>query len=93
MVSFYLVSYFFLAKNFPQIVTTLMGNKLYADKMILYAENHNQVILLSGHQSYTSNSYSDLRSFDSIDIFIALSYLLSCSVYIWRALFCRDIVW
>lgn len=28
-----------------QIVSTLMGNKQQADKMLMYAENHNQVII------------------------------------------------
>ena len=28
-----------------QIVSALMGNRQYADKMLIYAENHNQVII------------------------------------------------
>lgn len=38
-----------------QIVSALMGNRQYADKMLIYAENHNQVIIPSINLCSSSN--------------------------------------
>ncbi|KMT12761.1 hypothetical protein BVRB_4g088550 [Beta vulgaris subsp. vulgaris] len=45
--------------SMSKIVTTLMGNKLYADKMILYAENHNQSI--SGGRSFAEILFGNIE--------------------------------
>ncbi|KAJ8766538.1 hypothetical protein K2173_023785 [Erythroxylum novogranatense] len=45
--------------SMSKIVNTLIGNKLYADKMLLYAENHNQSI--SGGQSFAEILFGDIE--------------------------------
>ncbi|KDP39169.1 hypothetical protein JCGZ_00926 [Jatropha curcas] len=53
-------------KNIPdnewsmsKIVSTLIGNRKYADKMLLYAENHNQSI--SGGQSFAEIMFGEFK--------------------------------
>ncbi|KAK9938596.1 hypothetical protein M0R45_015324 [Rubus argutus] len=45
--------------SMSKIVSTLMGNKNYADKMLMYAENHNQSI--SGGRSFAEILFGEIR--------------------------------
>uniref|UniRef100_A0A803LY39 Glycosyl hydrolase family 13 catalytic domain-containing protein n=1 Tax=Chenopodium quinoa TaxID=63459 RepID=A0A803LY39_CHEQI len=56
--------------SMSKIVTTLMGSKLHADKMLLYAENHNQSI--SGGKSFAEILFGNIeeQSLESTDLFL-----------------------
>lgn len=79
-----------------QIVSTLMGNRQYSNKMLVYAENHNQVL-------FTFNPFFGIKSslyleFKLLNHFYLIFYHLLLfqsymAVNIWRAFICRDIVW
>lgn len=45
--------------SMSKIVSALMGNKQYADKMLMYAENHNQSI--SGGRSFAEILFGEIR--------------------------------
>ncbi|XP_056163933.1 1,4-alpha-glucan-branching enzyme 3, chloroplastic/amyloplastic isoform X2 [Syzygium oleosum] len=49
--------------NMSKIVSTLIGNRHYADKMLIYAENHNQSI--SGGQSFAEILFGKIRQHSS----------------------------
>lgn len=54
--------------NMTKIVSTLIGHRTNADKMLLYAENHNQSI--SGGQSFAEILFGEInQSSDSMDSF------------------------
>lgn len=58
-----------------QIVSTLMGNKQQADKMLMYAENHNQVIIHSNLFLQIYNSINIAAQFLYIDfIYVVYNY-------------------
>ncbi|XP_059443390.1 1,4-alpha-glucan-branching enzyme 3, chloroplastic/amyloplastic [Corylus avellana] len=45
--------------SMSKIISTLMGNKQYAEKMLMYAENHNQSI--SGGRSFAEILFGEIR--------------------------------
>lgn len=57
-----------------QIVSTLMGSKQHADKMLVYAENHNQVIIHSNLFLHIYNSINIAAQFLYIDFIYAVYY-------------------
>lgn len=56
---------------------TLTGNKLHADKMLLYAENHNQVICFF---LFTRNIIFDL--FRNMQSFYSIYIKFSCLLFV-----------
>lgn len=61
-----------ILNSFDQIVSTLMGNVQYANKMLVYAENHNQVT--SSFNPFF-NIWNSLEIISRLKIFFICSYL------------------
>ncbi|GAB2258619.1 hypothetical protein Droror1_Dr00014779 [Drosera rotundifolia] len=59
-----------------KIVATLIGNRSYADKMLIYAENHNQSI--SGGRSLTEILFGAIENWSNIS---SASLLRGCSLH------------
>ncbi|KAG8647381.1 1,4-alpha-glucan-branching enzyme 3, chloroplastic/amyloplastic-like isoform X1 [Manihot esculenta] len=62
-----------------KIVSTLMGNKQYAEKMLLYPENHNQSI--SGGQSFAEIMFSEYENHSPESPASKESLFKGCALY------------
>ncbi|KAJ9182628.1 hypothetical protein P3X46_006602 [Hevea brasiliensis] len=65
--------------SMTKIVSTLMGNKQYAGKMLLYAENHNQSI--SGGQSFAEIMFGEYKNRSPESPASKESLLMGCALH------------